>query len=81
MSAGWRHEFEDQSRPIEAQLASGVSSGFSVNTGSYARDGTLFGTGFILDWGKGFTAKCDYAGDFRSHFQDNSYNATLRYKF
>ena len=81
MSAGWRHEFEDQSRPIEAQLASGAGSVFSVATGRYARDGALFGTGFALDWGKGLTAKFDYAGDFRSHFQDSSYNATLRYKF
>jgi autotransporter-associated beta strand protein len=80
ISAGWRHEFEDQSRPITAQLP-GISSNFTVATGSYARDGTLLGTGFILDWGKGFTAKADYSGDFRSHFQDNSYNATLRYKF
>ena len=80
MSAGWRHEFEDQSRPIEAQLA-GVSNAFSVATGSYARDGTLLGAGFTLDWGKALTVKCDYAGDFRSHFQDNSYNAALRYKF
>jgi uncharacterized protein with beta-barrel porin domain len=52
-----------------------------VTTGGYARDGALAGTGLLLDWGKGLTVKCDYAGDFRSHFQDNSYNATLRYKF
>ena len=46
-----------------------------------ARDGTLVGAGFSMDWGQGLTAKFDYAGDFRSHFQDNSYNATVRYKF
>ncbi|MCX5794808.1 MAG: autotransporter domain-containing protein [Elusimicrobia bacterium] len=81
LSLGWRHEFEDQSHPIEAQLASGVGSVFSVATGRFARDGTLFGTGFSLDWGRGLTAKFAYAGDFRSHFQDNNYDATLRYKF
>ncbi len=81
ISLGWRHEFVDQSHPIEAQLASGAGSVFSVATGDFARDGTLFGTGFSLDWGKGLTAKFDYAGDFRSHFQDSNYNATLHYKF
>jgi uncharacterized protein with beta-barrel porin domain len=81
MSLGWRHELQDQSHPIEAQLASGVGSVFSVATGGFARDGTLFGTGFSMDWGKGLTAKLDYAGDFRSHYQGHSYNATLRYKF
>ncbi|MBI5882944.1 MAG: autotransporter domain-containing protein [Elusimicrobia bacterium] len=79
-SAGWRHEFLKQSRVIEAQLA-GSASPFSVKTGEYAKDGTIFGAGFTVDWGRSLAAKFDYSGDFRSHFMDNVFNLGVRLKF
>ncbi len=81
LTAGWRHEFRNQSRPIEAHLATGAGTVFSVNTGEYARDGALAGFGFSWEWGKTLTARLDYTGDFRSHYQDNAYTASVRYKF
>lgn len=80
-SLGWRHEFENQSRPIDAQLAAGGATQFSVNTGNYARDGTLVGLGFAFILNEQTTAKFDYTGDFRSHYQDSLFNASVRWKF
>ncbi|MBI3552505.1 MAG: autotransporter domain-containing protein [Elusimicrobia bacterium] len=80
-SLGWRHEFEGQSRPISAQFADGGGNPFSVTTGSYARDGTILGTGVSVSLGKGAVAKFDYAGDFRSRFQDSMFNASVRLRF
>jgi len=80
-SLGWRHEFDNQGRPIDAQLASGVGSPFTVATGDFARDGTVLGAGISADFGKQTTAKLDYAGDFRSHFMDNAFNASVRFRF
>jgi uncharacterized protein with beta-barrel porin domain len=80
-SLGWRHEFENQSRPIDAQLAAGGATQFSVNTGNYSRDGTLVGLGFTWIWNEQTTAKFDYTGDFRSHYQDSLFNASVRWKF
>lgn len=80
-SLGWRHQYDPQSRPLNAQLASGGGSQFSVATGNIARDGTLVGLGLSLDWGKGLVGKLDWAGDFRSHYQDSLFNLSLRYSF
>ncbi|OGS40546.1 MAG: hypothetical protein A2506_07135 [Elusimicrobia bacterium RIFOXYD12_FULL_66_9] len=81
MSAGWRHEFKRQTQPISAQLASGSSSAFSVASGDFARDGTLLGFGLVLNRGRQIEIKLDYLGDFRSHYVESAYNASLRFKF
>ena len=80
-SLGWRHEYDPQSRPIQAQLASGAGGPFTVRTGNVARDGTLVGLGLSLDWHNGIVAKADWAGDFRSHYQDSLFNLSVRYRF
>ncbi len=80
-SLGWRHEFDDQSRPISARFATGVGSPFTVATGRYARDGTAVGLGFSAALSKTVTAKLDYAGDFRSHFVSTVVNADVRLRF
>ncbi|HVE14580.1 MAG TPA: autotransporter domain-containing protein [Elusimicrobiota bacterium] len=79
VSLGWRHEFVNQNRPIEAQLASG-GLGFSTATGDFARDGTLVGFGLAVNIDK-TTLKLEYAGDFRSHYQENMINAGARWRF
>ncbi len=81
LSLGWRHEFEDQGRPIDASLAIGGGSQFSVRTGDFAHDGTLVGAGFLLSWTKQTTAKLVYSGDYRSNFQEHSVEAALHHKF
>ena len=78
---GWRHEFENQSRPIEAQLASGVGSSFPTSTSDIARNGLLVGTGVLVRMSQNTMIKLDYSGDFRSDFNDNEFNASVRYKF
>ncbi|MDE2141056.1 MAG: autotransporter domain-containing protein, partial [Elusimicrobia bacterium] len=62
VSVGWRHEFLTQSRPIDAQLATGGGSGFAVMTGDVARDGTEIGAGTALTW-RQTSLNLDYTGD------------------
>ncbi|MBI5210494.1 MAG: autotransporter domain-containing protein [Elusimicrobia bacterium] len=81
VSAGWRRELKNQSHPISAQLSQGAGGTFSVDTGDFARDGTLLGGGLTVDWGERLAARFDYSGDFRSHFMQNVVNASLRLKF
>jgi len=81
VSAGWQHEFENQSRAIDAQLASGSGSAFSVMTADAARDGFMAGAGVSADLGRGLSAKLAYAGDIRPDFADHTFNASLRLKF
>lgn len=80
-SLGWRHEFENQSRSIDAQLAAGGATQFSINTGNYAQNGTLLGLGVSGSWSQNITTKFEYTGDFRSHYFDNMLNAIVRWKF
>jgi autotransporter-associated beta strand protein len=80
-SLGWRHEFDDQSRPVSARFATGVGAPFTVATGRYARDGTAMGVGLTATVSKNVTAKLDYTGDFRSHFVSTIVNADLRLRF
>ncbi len=80
LSAGWRHQFQNPMRPIDAELASGGGK-FSVTTGNFARNGALLGTGFLMLLSNQTSVRLDYAGDFRSHFQENTVNALLRFKF
>jgi outer membrane lipase/esterase len=80
-SLGWRHEFENQSRPIDAQLASAGGSQFSIRTGNFAQDGTLVGAGISGTWHDDVLTKLEYSGDFRSHYHDHIVDANLRWKF
>ena len=80
LSMGWRHEFEDQSRPIEAQLASG-SGVFSVATGAIAQDGFLLGAGVFSVINANWSVKADYTGDFRTGFDEQAFNGAVRYRF
>jgi autotransporter-associated beta strand protein len=80
-SLGWRHEFENQSRPIEAQLASGVGSQFTTSTADIARNGLLAGLGVLVKVSQNTMVKLDYSGDFRSDFNDNEFNASVRFRF
>ena len=79
-SLGWRRELANQSRTIAAEFASGGGSPFSVQTGDISRDGAVIGLGIALNW-ESVVFKCDYAGDFRSHYQDSLFNLSFRFKF
>ncbi|MEK7388979.1 MAG: autotransporter domain-containing protein [Elusimicrobiota bacterium] len=81
VSAGWRHQFDNQRRPIDARLVNAGGQTLSVTTGDFARDGTLLGTGFLLILNPQASVRLDYSGDFRSHFQENTVNALMRYRF
>lgn len=80
-SAGWQHEFENQSRPIAAQLASGGTGTFTVNTADAARDGALLGAGLNMDWSDDFSTRLAYAGDVRSDFNAKTFSGSLRLRF
>jgi autotransporter-associated beta strand protein len=79
-SLGWLHEFMDQSRSIDAQLASGASSVFSVQTADLPRDGLLAGIGAVAG-GEDTSLSVDYSADVRQHFLENVFNVSLRYRF
>ena len=80
VSLGWRHEFDNQSRPITAQFA-GAGNPFTVATGDVSRDGTVLGAGLTVGLGKWTTGKLEYAGDFASHYRDTRVDASLRFAF
>jgi autotransporter-associated beta strand protein len=79
VSLGWRHEFDNQSRPITAQFAG--ASPFTVATGDTARDGTILGAGLTVGLGKWTTGKLEYTGDFASHYRATRVDASLRFAF
>jgi autotransporter-associated beta strand protein len=79
-SLGWLHEFVDQSRSIDAQLASGASSVFAVQTADLPRDGILAGVGAVAS-GEDTSLSLDYTADVRQHFLENVFNVSLRYRF
>jgi autotransporter-associated beta strand protein len=79
-SLAWRHEYDPQNRPIDAQFVSGGAQ-FRVASGNVARDGTLIGVGLAVDLTKSLVVKLDYAGDFRAHYQDSMINLSGRLRF
>jgi autotransporter-associated beta strand protein len=79
-SLGWVHEFSDQSRPIDAQLAAGGSS-FSVQTASLPSDGALAGAGIVVSVDKDTSVNVDYSLDVRDRFQENTLQAALHLLF
>jgi len=80
-SAAWEHEYDNQSRAIDAQFGTTPGSGFAVSTADAARDGALVGAGLDADWGKGFSTRLAYSGDFRSDFYASTLSGSLRLKF
>jgi autotransporter-associated beta strand protein len=79
-SLGWVHEFSDQSRPIDAQLASGGSA-FSVQTAKIAADGALAGAGIVVSVAKDTSVNVDYSADIRNRFTENTLQAALHLLF
>jgi autotransporter-associated beta strand protein len=79
-SAGWEHEFSDQSRPIDAQLAAGGSS-FSVQTASLPSDGALLGAGIVVSVDKDTSVNVDYSADIRDRYAENTIQAALHILF
>jgi outer membrane autotransporter protein len=80
-SAGWRHEFLNQNRPIGAQLASGAGNAFSVMTGDIARDGAQFGAGFSVAFSRQTTMNFDYSGSAWAPASASTYGLGLHKKF
>ncbi|NNN04845.1 MAG: autotransporter domain-containing protein [Elusimicrobia bacterium] len=81
LSLGWVHEFMSQSRPIDAQLASGAGSVFAVQTADLPRDGALAGVGVVIILDQDKNVNLDYTADVRPGFMENVFNATLRVMF
>ena len=79
-SLGWVHEFSNQSRPIDAQLAAGGGS-FSVRTASQPGDGALAGAGLVVNAGKDIGLNFDYSTDIRQAFAENTFQAGLHILF
>jgi autotransporter-associated beta strand protein len=80
-SVGWQHEYENQSRAIDAQFASAPGSSFAVNTADVSRDGALLGAGLDADWGNGLSARLSYSGDLRADFAANTFGGSVRLRF
>jgi len=60
VSAAWDHEYDDQSRPIDAQLSSGAGSVFTTTTADQPRDGALLGAGLSFKWSQQTSINADY---------------------
>jgi uncharacterized protein with beta-barrel porin domain len=79
-SLGWVHEFSDQSRAIDAQLAAGGGS-FSVRTASLPADGALVGAGLVVTVDRETSFNFDYSLDIRDRFAENTLQAALHFLF
>jgi uncharacterized protein with beta-barrel porin domain len=79
-SAGWRHEFENQNRPIGAQLTSGGSA-FSVMTGDIGRDGAIYGGGFSVAFARQSAMNFDYSGSSWSPYTSYTFSLGWHMKF
>ncbi len=80
-SIGWQHELENQSRALTAQLASGGTGAFTVQTADVARDSALLGAGLDLDWTPGFTTRLSYQSTMRSDFSAMTFSGSMRWRF
>jgi outer membrane autotransporter protein len=80
-SLGWQHEFENQSRPLSAQLASSGSGTFTVMTADAARESALLGAGLSMDWTPGFSTRLAYESTLNFDFHANTFNGSLRWRF
>jgi uncharacterized protein with beta-barrel porin domain len=80
-SLGWIHEYDDQSRPIDAQLSSGAGSVFTVSTANLPSDGALAGAGISVNVDRDTTFNIDYSLDIRDHFTENVLQGALRVLF
>jgi autotransporter-associated beta strand protein len=81
LSGAWQHEFMDQSRPIDAQLASGGGAPFTVSTTDLPRDGAVIGAGASVKMGAGSVANVDYSYGFLSGYSENRLSATVRFRY
>jgi autotransporter-associated beta strand protein len=80
-SAGWQHEFENQSRPLNAQLASGGTGSFTVTTADAARETLLLGAGLNMDWTPGYSTRLAYESAVSSDFKSNTFSGSMRWRF
>jgi fibronectin-binding autotransporter adhesin len=80
-SLGWGHEYADQSRAINAELAGGAGGPFTVQTADVARDSALLAAGVDFGGRGGWDVRLAYAGDVRSDFVENSVSGSLRLAF
>ncbi len=80
-SAGWQHEFENQSRALAASLAAGGAGSFTVQTADVAREAAVLGAGVALDWTPGFSTRFGYESTVRADFSAKTVNASLRWRF
>jgi uncharacterized protein with beta-barrel porin domain len=80
-SIGWQHEFENQSRPLSAQLASAGSGTFTVMTADIARESALLGAGLNMDWTPGFSSRLAYESTLNFDFHANTFSGSVRWRF
>lgn len=81
LSAGWQHEYRDQSRAISAEFADG-SGAFSVRSADPGRDTALLGAGLHIQWTSALFLDADYNGEYgRANFVAHRVNAGFHLKF
>jgi outer membrane lipase/esterase len=79
-SAGWQHEYIDQSRTMLAQFTSSGGA-FTVQTAEASKNGLLASAGADLNHQNGFSFRVHYIFDLRSDFNSKTIGASVRYRF
>jgi autotransporter-associated beta strand protein len=80
-SLAWGHEYADQSRAIDAELAGGAGGAFAVQTADVARDAALVAAGADIGGRGGWDVRLAYSGDLRGDYVENSVSGSVRLKF
>ena len=79
--AGWQHEFLDTYSAVDARLASGAGSLFSVKGGDVDRDSALLGAGVQARLSATLDVSVTYSGEFNADYQTHSVNGQVRLRF
>lgn len=79
--AGWQHEFLDTYGAVDARLASGAGTLFSVKGTEYDRDSAILGAGVQARLSATLDVSLSYSGELNTDYQSHSVNGQVRLKF
>jgi fibronectin-binding autotransporter adhesin len=82
LRASWQHEYLYNALPIDAQVASGAGSAFTVHGPAEGRDSALIDAGVDVQWTSTMGTYFGYNGDIgRSKYDSNSVICSVHVDF
>jgi autotransporter-associated beta strand protein len=80
--AAWQHEYGDAAYGLDASLASGAGSSFTVNGPQLGRDSALIGAGFAIQCSDRVSTYFYYDGELgRKNYESNAVTGGIRLAF